>query len=151
MNAAILSAPLPNSTENTTTVILGDGAPSAPGRSAAAGSRTGTAHTSPTTPAAPSAPVSAPRPAAPADDAGRTFALTSFVLGIASIVAGWTFFAPIVGLVLGAVALRRGTSERTLALWGVWLNGALLALSVLAAVAFAIAIGFGLVVLPFVA
>ncbi|KAM9867127.1 hypothetical protein ACIFOC_00042 [Leucobacter aridicollis] len=55
------------------------------------------------------------------------FAIASFVIGIASILSAWTFVAPIVGLVLGILALRRNTKERTLALWGVWLNGAMLA------------------------
>ena len=66
------------------------------------------------------------------------FAIASFVLGIASIVAGWTFIAPIVGIVLGTIALRRNTSERTLALWGVWLNAAMLVFTGLA-----IVLGFG--------
>lgn len=55
------------------------------------------------------------------------FAIASFVIGIASIIGGWTLIAPAVGLVLGILALRRNTTERTLALWGVWLNGVILA------------------------
>lgn len=62
-----------------------------------------------------------------------TFSITSFVLGVVSIVAGWSFVAPIIGLVLGIIALRRKSAERTLALWGVWLNGAMLAISTLLA------------------
>lgn len=65
-----------------------------------------------------------------------TFSITSFVLGVVSIVAGWSFVAPIVGLVLGIIALRRKSPERTLALWGVWLNGAMLAISTLFALGF---------------
>jgi hypothetical protein len=82
------------------------------------------------------------------DSTGNSFAITSFVLGIASIVAGWTFIAPIVGLIFGVLALRRKTTERTLALWGVWLNVAMLALTVLAVLAmlaiFGIALAVGL-------
>ena len=63
----------------------------------------------------------------------NAFAITSFVLGIASIVSSWTFIAPIAGLVLGILALRRNTSERTLALWGVWMNAIMLAGTVLVA------------------
>lgn len=76
--------------------------------------------------------------------ANGTFSITSFVLGVVSIVAGWSFIAPIVGLVLGIIALRRKSAERTLALWGVWLNGAMLAISTLIALGiFAImALGF---------
>ena len=82
---------------------------------------------------------------------GSAFAITSFVLGIASIVSGWTFFAPIAGLILGILALRRGTSERTLALWGVWLNGVMLALSLIGIVVFGALLGAGVLALPFLA
>lgn len=83
-------------------------------------------------PAAPSAPASA------SDENSRTFAITSFVLGIASIVSGWTVVAPAVGLIFGIISLRRNTSERTLALWGVWLNAAMLALTALFIIAMAV-------------
>lgn len=82
---------------------------------------------------------------------GSAFAITSFVLGIASIVSGWTFFAPIAGLILGILALRRGTTERTLALWGVWLNGVMLALSLIGIVVFGALLGAGILALPFLA
>lgn len=70
----------------------------------------------------------------PKADGGRNsygFAVASFVLGIASIVSGWTIVAPVAGLVLGILALKRKTPERTLALWGVWLNGIILGFAVL--------------------
>jgi hypothetical protein len=79
----------------------------------------------------------------------RTFSIASFVLGIASIVFGWTLVAPVTGLILGVIALRRGTSERALATWGVCLNGAMLALAALAIIALVILLGFGLLALPF--
>ena len=107
--------------------------------------------------AAPDASVApAPAPAAtqtPAADESRanSFALASFVIGIVSIAAGWSLFVPIVGFVLGMLALRRGTAERTLALWGVWLNGVLLALVVIAIVAVMAVVGFGLIALPLAA
>lgn len=63
----------------------------------------------------------------------RGFAIAAFVIGIASVVAGWTFIAPIVGLVLGIIAIRRNTPERTFALWGIWLNAAMLILTAIAA------------------
>lgn len=78
-------------------------------------------------------------------------ALTSFMLGIASVVFGWTFVAPITGLILGSIALRRRTNDRTLALWGVWLNGIMLALTALALLAMLALIGFGLIAIPFLA
>ena len=86
-----------------------------------------------------SPPVTANAPTAPTtptQHSRSSFAIISFVLGIASFVSSWTFIAPLVGLIFGAVALRRGTSERTLALWGVWLNAIMLTLTVLAVVLF---------------
>lgn len=78
----------------------------------------------------PTAQAPAPTAQTPADiQRAGAFAVTSFVLGIASIVAGWTFVAPVIGLVFGLLALRRGARERTLALWGVWLNAAMLLIS----------------------
>lgn len=95
----------------------------------------------PETPTNPDAPTS--------PDTTRGFAITSFVLGIASVVSGWTFFIPVAGLVFGIIALRRQTTERTLALWGVWLNAAMLALTALAVLFFVIVISLGLFALPF--
>lgn len=94
------------------------------------------------------APPAAPRPeyAQPRQVPGKNaygYSIASFVLGIASIVSGWTFIAPIVGLVLGSLALKRNTPERTLALWGVWLNGIILGLAVLAVVLFITLASFG--------
>lgn len=84
----------------------------------------------------------APRPA-PNPDQTRTFTITSFVLGIVSVVAGWTFIAPIVGLVFGIIALRRRTADRTLAIWGVVLNSIMLGATALAALFGIAAVTFG--------
>lgn len=88
---------------------------------------------------------------APVAEDARGFAITSFVLGIASVVSGWTFIAPVTGLILGIIALRRRTTERTLALWGVWLNGVMLALTVLAALVVLSLLVFGFFTIPFLA
>ncbi|KQW08480.1 hypothetical protein ASC66_00655 [Leifsonia sp. Root4] len=72
--------------------------------------------------------------------------ISSLVLGVVSIVAGWTFFLPVAGLVFGILALKREPSSRTMAIWGVVLNGALLAGSVLIGLG---ALLFGIVMLPF--
>lgn len=104
----------------------------------------------------------APEPgasSAPGDDRYRAseegessaLALTSFMLGIASIVFGWTFVAPLTGIILGSIALRRRADDRKLALWGVWLNGIMLALTVLALLAVLALVGFGLLAIPFLA
>lgn len=85
----------------------------------------------------------AAQPAQPRDRS-TGFAITSFVLGIASIVAGWTVVTPIIGLVFGVLALRRQTAERTLALWGTWINAGLLALGALL-----VTLGIGVAALGF--
>lgn len=83
-----------------------------------------------------------------ADTAGA-FTITSFVLALASIVSGWTFFVPAIGLVFGILALRRGTTQRTLALWGVWLNAAMLSFTVLAGLFVTSMLAFGFLAIPF--
>lgn len=75
----------------------------------------------------------------------KGLAITSLVLGILSVVSSWTFFAPIAGLICGIVALRQQTTERTMALWGVWLNGIMLAFTVLAVTLFIVLLSAGLI------
>ncbi|MFD5600448.1 DUF4190 domain-containing protein [Leucobacter sp. NPDC058333] len=79
----------------------------------------------------------------PAAPRARGFAITSLVLGIASVVSGWTFFAPIAGIIFGVSALRRDTTERAVALWGVWLNVVMLALWAITAVVLVAVFGIG--------
>ncbi|WP_350347065.1 DUF4190 domain-containing protein [Agromyces sp. G08B096] len=76
----------------------------------------------------------------------KGFSIASLVLGIVSIVAGFTFFVPIAGLVLGILALKREPASRTMAIWGVVLNGVLLAGAALFTIG---ALVFGLALLPF--
>ena len=70
------------------------------------------------------------------DDTGsadaRGLAVSSFVLGIVSVASGWILIVPLTGLILGLVALRQRTAERTLTIWGIVLNGAMLLVSLLA-------------------
>lgn len=112
---------------------------------------TTTVHTSEATATAPEIPTAtATVPETSERGHENAFAITSFVLGIASIVSSWTFIAPIAGLVLGILALRRNTSERTLALWGVWMNAIMLAGTVLALTALVLIGGIGIIAtLPF--
>ncbi len=84
--------------------------------------------------------------AAATDAEQRGFAVSSLVLGLVSIVAGFTFVVPVAGLVLGILALRREPAARTMAIWGIVLNGVMLAGIVLAGLA---ALIFGLAMLPF--
>jgi len=70
-------------------------------------------------------------PAAQSPHAYRTaeskgLSVTSLVLGILSVVAGWTFVVPIVGGVLGIVALRREPTSKAIAVWGIVLNAVML-------------------------
>ncbi|TFB54652.1 hypothetical protein E3T34_02570 [Cryobacterium sp. TMT1-62] len=73
-------------------------------------------------------------------------AVSSLVLGLVSIVAGWTFLVPIAGLVVGILALGREPQARTLAIWGIVLNAVLLAGSLLLVL---LALALGLLALPF--
>lgn len=107
-------------------------------------------HPAPQQPVLPQPTLQQPAATQPVRTDGA-FAITSFVLGILSILSGWTLIAPVVGLVFGILALRRRTAERTLALWGVWLNGAMLVLTVIVGMVMIAAVGFGfLASLPYV-
>ncbi|QEO13367.1 DUF4190 domain-containing protein [Agromyces intestinalis] len=79
-------------------------------------------------------------------DTTTGFSIAALVLGLVSIFAGFTFVVPIVGLVLGILGLRREPQSRTMAIWGIVLNGVMLAGSLLVAVG---ALAVGLAMLPF--
>lgn len=53
----------------------------------------------------------------------KGLSITSMVLGLVSIVAGFTFLVPVVGLVLGIIGLRREPAGRGMAITGLVLNG----------------------------
>ena len=55
----------------------------------------------------------------------------SLVLGICSLLAGWTFLAPVVGLCLGIASRSREPEARTRAGWGILLNLVALAVWIL--------------------
>lgn len=77
---------------------------------------------------------------------GKALGLSSLVLGLVSIVAGWTFFAPIVGLVTGIMALSREPANRTMAIWGIVINAVMIAGWVLVVLLIAM---LGLALVPF--
>lgn len=58
----------------------------------------------------------------------------SLVLGICSLLAGWTFFAPVVGLCLGIASRSREPTARSRAGWGILLNLVALAVWIIALV-----------------
>jgi hypothetical protein len=97
-------------------------------------------------PAPATAPTAAPAAAAVQAAPSSPLSITSLVLGLASIFAGWTFLAPIAGLVTGVMALSREPQSRTMAIWGIVINAVMLAGSL---VLVAIALVAGLVALPF--
>jgi hypothetical protein len=72
--------------------------------------------------------------------------ITSLVLGLVSIFAGWTFFAPVAGLVTGIMALSREPHSRTMAIWGIVINGVMLAGMITVVLVMIVA---GLAALPF--
>lgn len=87
-----------------------------------------TTSTTPTTPTpeaptavAATAPVPATATPAPHTTA-RGFGIASVVLGAASLITGWALVAPVVGLVLGAIARRREPDAQGLATAGIVLN-----------------------------
>lgn len=95
------------------------------------------------------APVSFPQPAPTAPQAAAPsspLAVSSLVLGLVSILVGWTFLAPLAGLITGILALGREPQARTMALWGIVLNAVMLAGAVIVVL---LALGFGLALLPF--
>ena len=76
------------------------------------------------------------------------WSIASLVVGIVSVLAGWTFLAPIAGLALGIIGLRQDGTQRGIGIAGVVVNAAILTLGVLAVVV----TGFSMaVLLPFVA
>lgn len=77
----------------------------------------------------------------------KTLSITSFVLGLASILFSWTFVAPLAGLVVGILALGREPYGKAFAVWGIVLNAIMLAGAVF--VALAAFVGVGLAFLPF--
>ncbi|QTX05086.1 DUF4190 domain-containing protein [Agromyces archimandritae] len=105
-------------------------------------------------PAGEAPPQAAPQPATsgyapypPAVEAEpRGFSIAALVLGLVSIVAGYTFFVPIAGLVLGIIALKREPAGRTMAIWGTVLSGVMLAGTVLIGL---VSLAIGIALLPF--
>jgi hypothetical protein len=86
--------------------------------------------------------TTAPIQAAPSSP----LSITSLVLGLVSIFAGWTFFAPVAGLVTGIMALSREPHSRTMAIWGIVINAVMLAGSIIVVLVILVA---GLAALPF--
>lgn len=67
-----------------------------------------------------------------------TLGTGSLVLGICSLIAGWTFAAPIIGIVLGLMSYRREPKATRLAVWGIVLNAVALITWVIMVVVFVV-------------
>lgn len=87
----------------------------------------------------------APAPA-PTALGSSVLSISSLVLGLMSIFAGWTILAPIAGFILGILALSREPHNRTMAIWGIVLNAVTLAGTLLLV---ELGLAFGLAFLPF--
>jgi hypothetical protein len=92
------------------------------------------------------APAAAPTAATAQAAPSSPLSITSLVLGLASIFAGWTFLAPVAGLVTGIMALSREPQSRTMAIWGIAINAVMLAGSLVFGL---VALVAGLAALPF--
>lgn len=79
----------------------------------------------------------------------RTLSITSLALGLASIVFGWTLIAPIAGLVVGIMALKREPLGTALAVWGIVLNAVMLVGFAFVALLTLVGIGIGFAAIPF--
>jgi hypothetical protein len=86
-------------------------------------------------------------PATVAPAPSTPFSLTSLILGVTSVFFGLTVVAPAAGLVFGILGLRREPAGRTLSIWGIVLNSAMLGL---VGLLFAALLAFGLLI-PFLA
>ena len=53
----------------------------------------------------------------------RGMSVASMILGLVSIVFGFTFFLPLIGFILGIVGIRREPAGRGMAITGLILNG----------------------------
>jgi hypothetical protein len=66
--------------------------------------------------------------------ASTTLSISSFVLGLVSIIFGFIVFVPLVGLVLGIRAVKKEPAARGFAIAGIWINAVMLGLVVIAIV-----------------
>lgn len=76
--------------------------------------------------------------------------ITSFVLGLVSFFLGFVFVVPIIGIIVGAVALKREPAGRGFAIAGIWINAIIVAFWAALAILLVLGtISFGLFTIPF--
>lgn len=66
----------------------------------------------------------------------KAWSIASLVIGIVSLLSGYTFLVPIIGIIVGVMARRREPSGRVLATWGIWLSVIAMVLGVIIVVLF---------------
>ncbi len=84
--------------------------------------------------------------------ASAGLSIASLVIGLISVIAGFSVILPLVGVVLGIMGLKREPKGRGMAIAGIWINSVILALVFIGLLIALIAlIGFGALAIPFVA
>ncbi|MBC7518226.1 MAG: DUF4190 domain-containing protein [Microbacteriaceae bacterium] len=79
-----------------------------------------------------------------ASDAPRPLSTASLIIGFCSIAFWFTFFAPLVGLILGIIGLRKEPTGRTFALVGIWTNTVMLAIAFIGLVLLVVLLSVGI-------
>ncbi|MFP7761514.1 DUF4190 domain-containing protein [Marisediminicola sp. LYQ134] len=70
------------------------------------------------------------RPEAYGAQPPRGLSIASLVIGIASFFLGFTFIVPIIGFILGLLGLKREPAGRGFAIAGIWINIAILVVTI---------------------
>ena len=78
--------------------------------------------------------------------------ITSFVLGLVSFFFGFVFVLPVVGIIVGASALKREPAGRGFAIAGIWINAIIVVGWAIVTIMLVIgAISLGMFTIPFLA
>jgi len=78
----------------------------------------------------------------------RGLSIASMVLGVLSLVFGFSVVVPILGFVLGSIALKREPEGRAFAIAGLWLNGVVLLLGLVVLIIVIVALSIGAFTIP---
>ncbi|TBN58022.1 DUF4190 domain-containing protein [Glaciihabitans arcticus] len=78
----------------------------------------------------------------------KGLSITSFVLGLVSLACGFVFVVPVIGAVLGFVAVRTEPAGRGFAIAGIWINLAITAFWLLVTTVLIVGLAAGLLTIP---
>lgn len=81
----------------------------------------------------------------------RGLSIASLVIGLVSILLGFTFIVPLAGLILGILGAKREPAGKGMAIAGIVINAIILAFVVLSLIVFGLLVGLGLLAIPFFA